>query len=141
MRARWCLLACLLGCEAEPVIENTFPDQATSVTSQCAGDDNDTFFVVLWSGVTDDCRPENVDEQLILFAVEHWDHSAGTFTVGEETSSGTARVTATGDFTDEVTGTITIGEFDDTPTKFGWDLDIGSGGTELKCSEVIGGGC
>ena len=140
MRGTWCLAVFLLGCESGPVIENTYPDRTISGQTEC-GYPN-TFFVGLYPSIDpDECRPlEAPYDPEITFVVEDWDCSSGTFTVGEETSSGTARVYVGDDPDAGVTGTITIGELDgeygDYPTRFGWDLDIGAGGTELGCHSI-----
>lgn len=107
------------------------PDRVYSYLDCENADVGPLLFVEVLSDGAGCTPPPDVTEVLVL-GIAHWDGQPGTFTVGVATPQGEALASLAPLGSDEISGTITVEPFADTPGAIAWDLSVGVGRTDLS---------
>jgi hypothetical protein len=90
-----------------------------------------TLMVEIWNEAKGECVPDPGAIDVLVLGVDRWDGRSGVFEVGVSTPRGRAGASRSGGSVD-VTGTIVIEPFDDTPRFVAWDLSIDEGRADLS---------
>lgn len=78
------------------------------------------------------CAPPPDVTDVLVLGIAGWTGQPGTFTVGVPTPQGEALAALAPLGPDEISGTITIEPFVDSPGAIAWDLSVGAGRTDLS---------